>query len=197
MRRSLFLASLMLCVTLSAWAQKPNKLGKIAQSVSAYTQNKSKLTLATLGKATTISYHCGNGSVAPDYHYDCYIHVIKNNVNVTIYGGYDGEVKFNENRYISQAEYKQFLNKLANQNIRKTPSNGNEFLCGAGASDITVKVKQQVIFEGDEDVNLSIGKGRLDDSFLPLLTETMEWAIRNPDKVISQLETDPIDINIP
>lgn len=186
----------MLCITLSVWSQKPNQLGKIAQSLSTYTQNKSKLTLAILGKATSISYYCGNGSVAPDYHYDCYISIMPNNVNVTIYGGYNGEVKFNENRYVSQAEYKQFLNKLAHQNICKISSNGNEYICGAGASGITVKVKQQVLFEGDEYVNLSIGKGKLVDSFTSLLTETMEWAIQNPDKRISQ-SAFPMDIDVP
>lgn len=172
-------------------AQKPNKLGKIAQSVSSYTQNKSKLSSEKLSKATSIIYHSGNGSVAPEYHYDCYIHVLKNSVSVTIYGGYDGSVKYNDSKFISTANYKQFLNNLLKQDIRKTPSNGNEYLCGAGASDITVKMKQQVLFSGDEDVDLSITKGRLIDSFVLLLSDDMIEAVRNPESKINQMGIDP------
>lgn len=179
-------------------AQRPDKLGKIAQSVSSYTQNKSKLSSEKLSKATSIIYHSGYGSVAPEYHYDCYIHVLKNSVSVTIYGGYDGDVKYNESKFISTEEYKQFLNNLLKQGIRKTPSNGNEYLCGAGASDIKVKMKQQVIFSGDEDVDLSISKGRLIDSFELLLSDAMLGAVKNPDSKLNQLEIDPeIDIEIP
>ena len=171
-------------------AQRPDKLGKIVQSVSTYTQNKSKLSSEKLSKATSIIYHSGNGSVAPEYHYDCYVHVLKNSVSVTIYGGYDGSVKYNESKFISTADYKQFLNNLLKQDIRKTPSNGNEYLCGAGVSDITVKVKQQVIFSGDEDVDLSITKGGLIDSFELLLSDDMLRAVRNPDSKLNQIDSD-------
>ena len=182
------------CFPVILFAQKPNKLGRIAQSVSAYTQKKAQLSSEKLSKATLIIYHSGNGSVAPEYHYDCYIHVLKNSVSVTIYGGNDGAVKYNESSYISTADYKKFLK----QGIRKTPSNGNEFLCGAGASDITVKTKQQVIFSGDEYVDISINKGGLIDSFLPLLSDDMLEAVRNPDSKITPMEIIPeIDIDIP
>ena len=186
------------CLPVALSAQQPNKLGKIAQSVSAYTQTKMKLSSEKLSKATSIIYHSGNGSVAPEYHYDCYIHVYKNSVSVTIYGGYDGSVKYNESNFISTSDYKQFLNYLQKQGIRKTPSNGNEYLCGAGASDITVKMKQQVLFSGDEDVDLSITKGRLIDSFVLLLSGDMIEAIRNPESKINQMGIDPeIGIEIP
>lgn len=179
------------CSLAVLYAQKPNKLGKIAQSISTYTQNKSKLSSEKLSKATSIIYHSGNGSVAPEYHYDSYIHVLKNSVSVTIYGGYDGSVKYNESKFISTTDYKKFLNNLLKQDIRKTPSNGNEYLCGAGASDITVKMKQQVIFSGDEDVDLSISKGGLIDSFILLLSDDMLGAVRNPDSKLNQIEIDP------
>lgn len=198
--KKICLISIIICCCFPAVlsAQKPNKLSKIAQSVSTYTQGKSKLSSEKLSKATSIIYHSGNGSVAPEYHYDCYIHVLKNSVSVTIYGGYDGDVKYNESKFISTEEYKQFLNNLLKQDIRKTPSNGNEYLCGAGASDITVKMKQQVIFSGDEDVDLSISKGRLIDSFELLLSDAMLGAVKNPDSKLNQLEIDPeIDIEIP
>ena len=186
------------CFPVALFAQKPNKLGSIAQSVSTYTQKKAQLSSEKLSKATLIIYHSGNGSVAPECHYDCYIHVLKNSVSVTIYGGNDGAVKYNESSYISTADYKKFLNSLLKQGIRKTPSNGNEFLCGAGASDITVKTKQQVIFSGDEYVDISINKGGLIDSFLPLLSDDMLEAVRNPDSKITPMEIIPeIDIDIP
>lgn len=187
MKRILYLVNLLLCCTMSTWAQKPNNMGQIAQSLNTYSQNKSKLTKAQLESATTISYHCDNGSVSPEYHYNVYIIVTKNNVNVTIYGGYDGNVKFKEDRSITQSEYKQFINRLANQNICKKPSNGDvPFMSGSSSSDITVKVKNRIIFKGDEHVNLSIGKGSLDDSFMSLLSGTMLQAINNLDVIISK-----------
>lgn len=175
------------CFPAALSAQKPNKLGKVAQSVSEYTQNKLKLSSDKLSKATSIIYHSGNGSVAPEYHYDCYIHVLRNSVSVTIYGGYDGDVKYNESIAISTPEYKQFLNNLLKQDIRKIPSNGNEYLCGAGASDITIKMKQQVLFSGDEDVDLSITKGELIDSFILLLSDDMLGAVRDPESKLGQM----------
>lgn len=180
------------------FAQKPNDLGKIAQSVSSYTQSKSKLSSEMLSKATSIIYHSGNGSVAPEYHYDCYIHVLKNSVSVTIYGGYDGAIMYNESSSISTSDYKKFLNNLLKQGIRKTPSNGNEYLCGAGASDITIKMKQQVLFSGDEDIDLSITNGSLRDSFELLLSNAMLNAVRNPDSKLSSTELDSgIDFETP
>lgn len=179
------------CFPVVLFAQKTDKLGSIAQSVSAYTQKKALLSSEKLSKATSIIYHSGNGSVSPEYHYDCYIHVLKNSVSVTIYGGYGGTVRYNESIDISTADYKKFLNNLLKQGICKTPSNGNEVLCGAGASDITVKMKQQVIFSGDESVDLSINKGGLIDSFLPLLSDDMFGAVRDPDSKITSVEIIP------
>lgn len=168
-------------------AQKSDRLQTVVQAVSAYTQNQSKLSSDKLAKATMIVYHSGNGSVAPEYHYDCYVNVVKNNVNVIVYGGYEGTVRYNKNHTISDAAYKQFLNSLLKQDIRKTPSNDNDFMMsGAGSSDITVKVKQQVIFEGEEDMDVSIAKGRLVDSFMALLPDDMKRVVRNPDIVLNK-----------
>ena len=186
----LIIAILSFCFSAKSFAQMQNRLGKIVQSVGSYTQSKSRLSSQMLSKATSIIYHSGNGSVAPEYHYDCYIQVLKNSVSVTIYGGYDGAVKYNDSNFISASDYKQFLNRLLKQGIRNTPSNGNEYLCGAGASDITVKMKQQVLFSGDEDIDLSITNGRLRDSFELLLSNDMLNAVRNPDAKLSSTEID-------
>lgn len=192
------LVILSICISELVLAQKTNKMDNIIRSVSAYTHDRLKLSSDKLEKATMITYHCGNGTVAPEYHYDCYTIVTKNNVNVKNTQGYNGDVKYNESIAISTPEYKQFLNNLLKQDIRKIPSNGNEYLCGAGASDITIKMKQQVLFSGDEDVNLSITKGGLIDSFVLLLSGDMLGAVKNPDSKLNQLEIDPeIDIEIP
>ena len=179
-----------ICVSMLASAQKPNNLGKIAQSVNAYTQNKLKLSLDKLEKATMISYHSGNGSVAPEYHYDCYIIVTNNSINVKITCGYNGDVKYNKSHAISSSEYKNFLRSLLKQGISKTPNN-DPIPDGAGSSDITVKMKQQVIFEGDEYFDLSITKGRLQDSFMSLLPDNMKRAALNPEQMLDQIEPTP------
>jgi len=177
------LALLVSCSFSQFYAQKPQKINNIVQAINTYTKNKQKLSSDKLEKAITIVYYCGNGTVAPDYHYDCYITVSKNNVNVTITQGYDGRVRYNKNHAISISEYQKFLTDLLKQEISKN-QNDAPMLDGAGTSGIIVKTKKQVIFEGDEYVDLSITKGELQDSFLSLLPKHMKQVVQNPEGVL-------------
>ena len=185
----IYLVILSICISELVLAQKTNKMDNIIRSVSAYTHDRLKLSSDKLGKATMITYHCGNGTVAPEYHYDCYTIVTKNNVNVIITQGYNGDVKYNNNHALSSSEYKNFLDSLLKQGITKIPNN-DPIPCGAGSSDITVKMKQQVIFEGDESLDLSITKGGLQDSFLFLLPEHMKRAALNPEQMLDKIDSD-------
>ena len=160
-----------------------SKNKNIVHAINAYNKNKQKLSSDKLKKATTIVYYCGNGTVAPDYHYDCYITVSKNNVNVTITQGYDGTVRYNKNHAISISEYQKFLTNLLKQGISKKQSD-SPMLLGSGTSSITAKIKKQVIFEGDEYVDLTIAKGELQDSFLSLLPKHMKQVVQNPEGVL-------------
>ena len=183
-KKIFFLVTFCLCCLSKIGAQTPNKMDKIANSVSAYTQDKLKLSSDKLEKATMITYHCGNGTVAPEYHYDCFIMVSKKNVNVKICQGYNGDVKYDKSHAISLSKYNEFLSNLLKQGISKKPNN-DPIPCGAGSSDITVKIKQQVIFEGDEYFDLSIAKGELQDSFLTLLPEEMKRVALNPEEILN------------
>ena len=178
-----FLVLLSICVPELVLAQKSNKMDNLVRSVSAYTQNNLKLSSDKLEKATMITYHCGNGTVAPEYHYDYYIIVTNNNVNVKITSGYNGDVKYNQNHAISSSEYTFFLNSLLKQGITKMPNN-DPIPDGAGSSDIIVKMKQRVTFSGDEYFDLSITKGGLQDSFLFLLPEHMKRVVISPEQML-------------
>jgi hypothetical protein len=183
----IYLVILSICISELVLAQKTNKMDNIIRSVSPYTQDRLKLSSDKLEKATMITYHCGNGTVAPEYHYDCYIIVTNNNDNVKITKGYDGDVKYNNNHALSFSEYKKFLDSLLKQGITKMSNNG-PIPCGAEASDIIIKMKQQVIFEGDESLDLSITKGGLQDSFLFLLPEHMKKAALNPEQMLDKID---------
>ena len=119
----------------------------------------------------------------PNLFFNRYITVSKNNVNVTITQGYDGTVRYNKNHAISISEYQKFLTDLLKQEISKN-QNDAPMLDGAGTSGIIVKTKKQVIFEGDEYVDLSITKGELQDSFLSLLPKHMKQVVQNPEGVL-------------
>ena len=79
------------------FAQEPNKLGKIAESVSRY-KRKICMTLSSekLSKAAEIAYGFENGTLPPEYHYDCTITVYKNKAQVRVYSAYNGNIKYNE-----------------------------------------------------------------------------------------------------
>ena len=107
----------------------------------------------------------------PNLFFNRYITVSKNNVNVTITQGYDGTVRYNKNHAISISEYQKFLTNLLKQGISKKQSD-SPMLLGSGTSSITVKIKKQVIFEGDEYVDLTIAKVNYKIRFLVYFLNT-------------------------
>lgn len=168
-------------------AQNLHKTDKASrQTVNSYIQKKTKLTMDQLLKASEIIYHSDNGSLPPDYHYDCFIKVRKNNVNVIIYGGYNGNVKYNEVRTISSSEYRHFIHSLAKQDIYKVSSNQNVPNCGTSSESLTIKTKNQIIFAGDEDIDLSVTNGELIDSFWKLLSSSMKQAVEHPERFLEK-----------
>lgn len=128
-------------------AQVPNELGKIAESVSRYTQNKMRLSPEKLSKATAITYDFDNGMVPPEYHYDCTLTVYKNKVQVKVYVGYNDDIKYNESCPISSSTYKKFIESLAKQGISKECSDEPQPV-GGGSEYIKVQNKNQTIFQG-------------------------------------------------
>lgn len=145
-------------------AQKPNKLGKAMQSVNTYSQNKSRLSMDKLSKATYICYSWSQGSWQ-DTGYG-YIEVTPTTVKGMTYEG-EGQTSCETHR-ISPAKYKQFLNNLVRQDIRKTPYKDPGV--GGWSATLTIKVNKKVIFEGEEHASLSIAKGDLGDAFNELLS---------------------------
>ena len=168
-------------------AQNSPKSGKTSrQIVNSYIQKSQKLTIEQLSKASEIIYHSDNGSLPPNYRYDCYIKVSRNNVNVVIYSEYGEKVNYNESRTISSSEYSRFINSLAKQDICKVSSNRSMPGCGASSVEITIKTKTEIIFAGAEDIDLSVKNGELIDSFLKLLSNSMKQAVGNPEGVLGK-----------
>ena len=124
--------------------------------------------------------------MTPDYHYDGYIKVTKDSVNVTIYRGYSkNDERFNESRALVPDEYKQFLNRLVQQKIKKSAASKHDRVAsGAHVSYIAVWQDDELIFNGNEHFNLSIAEGRLSDAFLDMLSGDMEKAAYHPMEII-------------
>ena len=144
------------------------------------------LSAEQLEKATSVVYHSSNGSVAPDYHFDCYVNVVKDNVNVTIFQGYDKTVVYRENHALSQTEYQQFLDYLAKQGISKNTKEDIIPTSGGDVSAISVETEKQVVFRGEEHLDLVIEHGRLIDAFLVLLPDSMQQVVRKPYEKLKQ-----------
>ena len=183
------ITSFLLCSPTLLFAQKQVTAFKFARSPKSDRNDNSRLSLDKLSRATSVVYFFDNGTVAPEYQYDCYITVERNNVNVTITSGLDGTTKYDSDHKISPADYKSFIDYLVRQDIRKKAlSDDDALLCGASASSITVKVGEKVMFQGDEYMTLSIARGHLKDAFVSLLPESMKEAVRNPVKMLEEDE---------
>ena len=142
-----------------------------------------------LEQATSVVYHSANGSVAPEWHYDCYVTVTKDSVNVKVYQGYGGEkVVFEEAQPFNEEGYRHFLGELSKQEIGKHKPEGLLPLDGAGISAIMVWTDDECVFSGDEDVDVVVKHGGLIDSFLPLLNESMHHAVDTPYELLRQEE---------
>lgn len=163
-------------------------LGVLSLPFSSCSSRQKYTTLSSdlLQRATSIVYHCANGSVAPEYHYDCYVTVMKDSVDIKVCQSYNGNVVYQESCPVSEELYFQFLSDLAGQEIRKDDSKDIPITTGDGASAILVKAGEEVLFRGEEDVDLFITKGSLADSFLPLLSPSMLQAVNNPDEKLKE-----------
>ena len=144
------------------------------------------LSAEQLEKATSIVYYSSNGTVAPEYHYGCYVNVVKDNVNVTIFQGYDKTVVYRENHALSQTEYQQFLDNLAKQGISKNTNKDIIPTTGGDVAAISVKTEEEVIFGGEEHLDLIIEHGSLIDAFLILLPDSMQQVVRKPYEKLKQ-----------
>lgn len=187
MKKFLILSILLffvLCLSV-LWA-KATKWNKKEPSVSALSFKKETLSRNKLDAATLILYKTTNGSVAPNYHYECVIKVKKDSVDVTVCRGYDGEEVYHEGCAISQTEYEQFLSHLAEQSIRTTSVKA--YTTGGHVSYIKVLKDEEVVFDGSEDFNLTIAKGQLSDAFMELLSGSMEEAVNDPMRLIDPLQ---------
>ena len=150
-------------------------------------KKQKSLTADLLAQATSIIYKSSNGSVTPRYHYECFITVDESKVNLTIHGGYDGLVVYNEDHAISRADYEQFLNALSAQQIKHTTPR-NQYASGLKVSYIKILSGEEVLFDGGENTNLSVANGRLNDAFLALLPDAMREKVDNPLDLLEGME---------
>lgn len=184
MRQKLVLAccSLFLLAAMPAWGQTNNKSKDLNGLLKVSPANKkaeekvtkkngtnsSTLSHSILSQATSIEYSTDMGSV-PEWH-DCKIIVKKESVKVRMTKGYgsDNKVVLDQTLTLTATKYQQFISSLANQAIKKVKSNEAPGV-GGGSSSIKVQKGSSLLFSGDENVDLKMGRGELIDSFLKVL----------------------------
>ena len=175
--KNIFLLLIIIFAAIELPAQQ--RIDQLGEAVGNYAKS---LTADKLQRATSITYSYGNGSVAPEYHYDYYIIVKPTSINVTITHGYDGTVVYDESADLQPTDYRKFINRLAKQKIRMSDELYPP-LAGASTSYISVKANDTTIFSGDE-YDLEIGNGYLRDAFYDLLPTELQQVVDNAEQYI-------------
>ncbi len=172
MKRAIFIlaaaAALILCVTV-IYAQMIDNGRKVKRS------KKSKVTMVLdekiLSKATMIEYNYSNGTVSPEYHFNIMVTVTPDKVIAQRRKGYDGKTVFEKSFDITAEQYKEFMNNILGQNMRKQKENREALVCGGKSESIYVYEGEKVIFSAARG-ELEIAKGSMDTYFINIVPES-------------------------
>jgi len=101
--------------------------------------------------------------------------------SLTVQTEYGKKTPYDKTARLTDAQYRQFLNSLAGQSIKK---NRTEEDPGEGGSQTFLMVYQNssVLFKGEEGVDITVGRGSLGDSFRDVLPSDMRAILDNPER---------------
>ena len=72
---------------------------------------------ALLSQATSMTYSFDNGTVAPDWRYDCRVTVCKDSVRLSVITGYGEAQKYDSIVALQAGQYEQFITRMVNHSI--------------------------------------------------------------------------------
>ena len=141
-----------------------------------------KLDEVLLSQATSMTYTFNNGTVAPDWRYDCWVTVYKDSVRLSVITGYGEEQKYDSIVPLQDGQYEQFITMMVNHSITKVP-----FLDPkpVGGPTYYLLVRGDSVFmEGEEGYELQVEKGSLFGTFLMVLPPDLQKIMKAPEQLI-------------
>ena len=141
-----------------------------------------KLDEALLSQATSFTYTFDNGTVAPDWRYDCWVTVYKDSVRLSVIKGYGEEQKYDSIVSLQAGQYEQFIAKMANHSITKVPILDPK---PVGGPTYNLLVRGDSMFlEGEEGYELQVKNGGLFGTFLMVLPPELQGIMKEPEQLI-------------
>lgn len=139
-----------------------------------------------LDGATLISFRFNNGTVAPEYQWDCEIKVTPQSINVTIEGRCPNIVLFEESQRITTAQFETLKTDLIDAPIGKRDFI-EDFPCGGSFEVFCVSKGKKTVFyaetgtlefgnNGNSSVALSM--------FSKIMSSKMKRAINDPESFL-------------
>ena len=160
------------------------------------------LTKEKLEQANSVVYCCDYDDNLWNFNLECVVSNKKINANVVINYGVDFAEQYTFDTPISIDDFNCSLKNLEEQDIRIVVlrNHGLEgmfdessidlsssciIMDGIQTSSLYVKKGEELLFYGVVGKNLSIAKGKLEDSFIKFLPQYMKDAILNPEKFLN------------
>jgi hypothetical protein len=144
-----------------------------------------KLDESLLQQATSVSYSFDNGTVAPDYRYDCWVTVSKDSVRLSVIAGYGKEEKMDSIVPLQAGQYEQFIASLVNLSIAKVPLRG-PMPVGGPVYKFWVYGDDSTLFGGEEDYDLHVNNGSISNTFYMLLPPELQNIMKNPEQLMER-----------
>lgn len=141
-----------------------------------------KLDEALLSQATSFTYTFDNGTVAPEWRYDCWVTVYKDSVRLSVIKGYGEEQKYDSIVPLQAGQYEQFIARMVNHSITKVPLLDPK---PVGGPTYNLLVRGDSVFlEGEEGYELQVKNGGLFGTFLMVLPPELQGIMKEPEQLI-------------
>ena len=137
---------------------------------------------ALLSQATSMTYSFDNGTVAPDWRYDCRVTVFKDSVRLSVITGYGEAQKYDSIVPLQSGQYEQFIARLVNHSITKVPFLDPKPV--GGPTHYLLVRGDSLFVEGEEGYELQVENGSLFGTFLMVLPPDLQKIMKAPEQLI-------------
>ena len=137
---------------------------------------------ALLSQATSMTYSFDNGTVAPNWRYDCRVTVFKDSVRLSVITGYGEAQKYDSIVALQTGQYEQFITRMVNHSITKVPFNDPKPV--GGPTHYLLIRGDSLFVEGEEGYEMQVKNGRLFGTFLMVLPPDLQDIMNAPEQLI-------------
>ncbi len=164
-----FIGVLTMALSNTACAQRTDKPNEILDE-------------ALLSQATSVTYSFDNGTVAPDWRYDCRVTVFKDSVRLSVITGYGEAQKYDSIVPLQAGQYEQFIARMVNHSITKIPFLDPKPV--GGPTHYLLVRGDSLFVEGEEGYEMQVQNGRLFGTFLMVLPPDLQDIMKAPERLI-------------